>query len=128
MQAHDPNVRFGRPDLLSEHLFEVWIDWEGRRALIGVRGEVDCATAPTLDEAVETALHKDPCKIIFDLHQVGFLDTEGIKVIVKAHRALLEKDGSISVRGCRRPVARIFHVLGLHQIFTVAEYEAPDSA
>ncbi len=63
----------------------------GARALLTLRGELDIATLPRLEEAVEKVLADRPERLVLDLRPLEFLDSSGLReVIVLADRAQLE--------------------------------------
>lgn len=57
-----------------------------------LRGELDIATAPRLEEAVREVLADAPERLVIDLRKLSFLDSSGLRqFIVLAGRA--EKEG-----------------------------------
>jgi len=109
--------------------FEVSIDWDRGRPVIHVRGELDYATAPAFERALRRAASGDAIDLILDFHGVTFLDSEGLKVLLRVYRDLRERNGSITIRGCSRFVAKTFEILGLEAHFGVhaEENTAADS-
>ncbi len=60
-------------------------EWFGRVAILAVSGVVDMLTAPTLEDAISTALGKTPTALVIDLTDVEFLASAGMGVLVGAH-------------------------------------------
>ena len=59
---------------------------------IALRGELDIATAPRLQEAIDDALAAAPARLVLDLRELSFLDSSGLRLfIVLAGRA--EREG-----------------------------------
>lgn len=55
--------------------------------VLTVAGEVDLATAPALENAIEATLGgKPPAALIIDLSQVSFLASAGMAALVAAHQ------------------------------------------
>ncbi|MEV5650755.1 STAS domain-containing protein [Nocardia sp. NPDC052254] len=54
--------------------------------VLTVAGEVDLATAPALESAIEAALGGTPATLIIDLLQVSFLASAGMAALVAAHQ------------------------------------------
>ena len=54
--------------------------------VLTVTGEVDLATAPALETAIDAALSGDPAALIIDLTQVSFLASAGMAALVGAHQ------------------------------------------
>jgi anti-anti-sigma factor len=77
------------------------------RAVLTVRGELDLATAPLLQEQID-ALAEAP---IVDLTGVDFVDSTGLRVLITAHDTcgglpLVVRDG---------PVTRLFDLTGVRE-------------
>jgi anti-sigma B factor antagonist len=56
--------------------------------VLSVRGDIDLATAPALQEAVAGVLAEGPPALILDLAEVDFLGSVGMTILVSAHEAL----------------------------------------
>lgn len=106
--------------------FEVAISWSDGEPTVHIRGELDFATAPALHEALEEALRGHAQSLVLDFHQVTFLDSEGLKVLLQAYRELRARGGSLTVTGCSQFVAKTFEILGLDRYFDIGgENPAP---
>lgn len=99
--------------------FDVSVEWEDGQPIVTICGELDFATAPILQEALKDVLDKGAEHLILDFHQVTFLDSEGLKVLLLAYRLLRDRGGRIAVEGCSRFVAKTFEILGLHTYFDI---------
>lgn len=85
-----------------------------RVTLVAVAGEIDIATAPHLRGYCER--HARPGRgrhLVFDLTEVSFLDSSGVKVLVDAHLAARRHGGTVRVAALSPLVARVFGVLRL---------------
>ncbi|HOK53123.1 MAG TPA: STAS domain-containing protein [Armatimonadota bacterium] len=106
--------------------FEVTVDWHNNHPVVHVRGELDFATAPTLYSALKDVIQLGATEVTLDFHQVTFLDSEGLKVILRVHRHLRNKMGAITVCGASKFVAKTFEILGLDTEFGVTTEEHRD--
>jgi anti-anti-sigma factor len=80
--ANHPDVTAApRPGQSDINVDQTWVD---RLAVISVSGCVDMLTAPSLTEAIESALAKTPSGIVVDLSNVDFLASAGISVLIAA--------------------------------------------
>ena len=61
---------------------EVWV---GRVVVVSVSGVVDMLTAPTLEQAIRTALDQNPTDLIVDFTEVEFLASAGMGILVATH-------------------------------------------
>ncbi|WP_033337551.1 STAS domain-containing protein [Catenuloplanes japonicus] len=89
----------GRPDELTIH----------------VAGEIDGATAPTLEQALLKALASAPRRLLIDAAEVTFCDSRGIAAFVAAWRAATTTSLSL------RPSPRLRRVLTLSGIDTLLD-------
>jgi anti-sigma B factor antagonist len=72
---------------------------------VGVRGEVELASAPDLTAALDDAIRTSTGPFVIDLTGVDFLDSSGIGCLVRA-RALLGQDDRPLALICPRGIAR----------------------
>lgn len=59
--------------------------WSDRVGVVAVTGVVDMLTAPVLEDAIRTALDKDPVGLVIDLSEVDFLASAGMGILVAVH-------------------------------------------
>lgn len=57
-----------------------------------VRGDMDLASVETLDQALGEALAQAPARVTIDLRAVGFVDSSGLKFLLRAN-TLARRDG-----------------------------------
>jgi anti-anti-sigma factor len=91
-----------------------------RYAVLHVRGDVDLATAPKLQAALEEL---DTGAVVVDLTEVTFLDSSGLSALVQARKRLTEGPTGATFRlvVARPSIRRVLEVTGLTQVFTVCE-------
>jgi anti-sigma B factor antagonist len=95
-------------------MFEVAIIGSGDGAVrVVVSGELDIATSPRLDAAVERVL-AEADDVVIDLSNVGFIDSSGLYVIAAAARGS-EADGKrLRISASLSPqVERLFELAGM---------------
>lgn len=94
------------------------LDRSARVPVLTVRGEIDVLTAPELGERLQEVAcegHKD---VAVDLSEVSYMDSEGIKVLIRLRNSLGE-DGEVTIRGATGPVLRVLEVSGLPRFFRI---------
>lgn len=106
--------------------FDVFIDWDNGQPVVHIRGELDYATAPTLQRALKDIIAEGAQNLLLDFHEVTFLDSEGLKVLLQAYRELRNRGGSITVQGCSQFVAKTFEILGLESYFEIYTQDRQD--
>ena len=83
---------------------------DGDRAVLTLIGELDIATVPRLQNAIDAALGVKPRQLVVDLRRLGFLDSSGLRqVIVLADRAAEEGWELILVRP-EKAVLSVFQI------------------
>ncbi|MFE6861097.1 STAS domain-containing protein [Nocardia sp. NPDC057668] len=86
--------------------------------VLAVIGEVDLATAPALENAIESILGGKPGALIIDLSEVSFLASAGMAALVAAHqragatRIVVVADGPATGRQLR--MTNLDQVFALH--------------
>jgi anti-sigma B factor antagonist len=86
---------------------------------VAVTGDVDVATAPTLEEALDTSIRESAGAFVIDFCDVTFMDSSGVNVLLRA-RALLGRQERDVVLIC--PPGGVLHVLeviGVADLFAV---------
>ena len=75
-----------------------------------VGGELDMATAPMLEAALEDSIAQGGL-ILLDLSAVGFVDSMGMRGIVQLARQL--RSGCIVLHGIQEQVSKVFELVRL---------------
>jgi anti-sigma B factor antagonist len=84
--------------------------------LLSVSGEVDLATAGTLEEALDAA---SGSAVVVDLTEVPFMDSTGLNALVNGRRGILDAGGSIAlVVKPDSPVARLLEITGMGEVLS----------
>ena len=91
----------------------------GHRAVLAVSGELDLATADTLQTAVDAAIASGAAEIWVDLSHVAFMDSTGLRVLLRAQALLRARSKSFAVICPPGPVRRVFEVSGLDRSLAI---------
>jgi anti-anti-sigma factor len=85
---------------------------------IMVAGEVDLSTAAELPEALAAALAEHhPRRVELELHEVPFMDSSGINLLVRSRRMAREAGSELVITRIRHPVHRVLAIFGLVEVF-----------
>lgn len=84
-------------------------DW----TVLAATGEVDLATASELESAINSVLDKGTLRLVIDLKDVAFLDSTGLRTLLRTHSKLEESGGSLALVVPGGPVQRLLDVTGL---------------
>jgi anti-sigma B factor antagonist len=85
--------------------------------VVAVRGEIDFATAPELDEVLGEF---DRVQVVVDLAKVTFIDSSGLKSLVDARTRLRNRGGDLTVRSASPIVLRAFQITRLDETLLTA--------
>lgn len=98
--------------------FRVSVARSGNRAVIRLMGELDVATAPELEAAIEDLLAADPPElVVVDAVRLAFADVVGLGILLEA-AARLAPDGRLEIRGAGRQLTRVVSLLGHPELIT----------
>lgn len=98
--------------------FAVRHDVEGVDHVVCVRGDLDAATAPVLENEL-IPLYPTTRHVILDLSHVGFVDSPGLAVIIRAVYELRQRGQRLTVRGPAPMTQRVFETLGLTRLVSI---------
>lgn len=95
-------------------------DW---LTILGVAGELDAATAPRLREQLEQCLSGGCRWLLVDLHDLEYIDSTGLGLLIGAAKLLAEAGGDLTI-ACPRPnVMRVFEISGTGSLLHVKTEE-----
>lgn len=92
---------------------------EKRRGTVIVKlsGDLDHNSAQAIRAELDELIRDpDVRRLIFDMSELGFMDSSGVGVIIGRYKLLARRGGSVAVRAGNRHVERIFELSGLYQI------------
>ncbi len=83
------------------------------RVILTLTGELDMASAPMLQGAVEDA-HLDAAElVVVDLKGLEFVDSTGLRVILALHKLCAERGQELAVTQGSQQVQRLLSVTGV---------------
>ena len=81
---------------------------------VAPQGELDHCMAERIRNTIDaTVLKTDAKVVVFDLSEVGFMDSSGIGMMIGRYKFMKRRGGGVRVRGMRQPVERVFRMSGL---------------
>ncbi len=87
--------------------------------LIALAGELDAATAPELWAAIDRALAEGHQRITLDLADLGFVDSTGLGVFVRAGKELRAASGELVLRHPGERIAKLLQITRLEEVFVI---------
>ena len=83
-------------------------------------GELDQSTAPLLDARVRAALEDGCDRLVVDLSLLEFIDSSGVRLLLNWQAASRADGFQMTIVPGRRPVQRVFELLGLTEALPFA--------
>jgi anti-sigma B factor antagonist len=97
---------------------DVHVDRNGDVATVHVAGEIDLSTSTGLNRELDIVLEARPARLRLDLLEVGFMDTTGVAVLLKARRRALELGCRLTVSSSSPTITRLLEITGLTGLLT----------
>ena len=94
-------------------------DGRSRGRVVAV-GEIDASSAPQLADALDQLLESGADALIVDATDVTFLDSSGLRVLVRASKTVEAQGGTVVLDGMSPAVQRILEVTGLLEAYRPA--------
>jgi anti-sigma B factor antagonist len=91
-------------------VLSVAIDRSDHQVVIALQGEIDAATAETLERALNAIDSTDCRTVVVDLAEVSFIDWCGLKPLLISRRELARHDIGLVVRNPQPQARRLFEV------------------
>ena len=90
---------------------------EGSKLTITLEGRLDTTTAPELENELKTALD-GITELVFEIRDLAYISSAGLRVLLSAQK-VMNKQGSMVIRGASEEVMEIFDVTGFVDILTI---------
>lgn len=91
-------------------------------------GKIDITTHAALEKKVDDILDSYPKELIFDMKEVSYMSSAGIRVILKAHKGMKQRGWKVNLLHLQPQVKKVFEIikaLPKEQIFSnVKELDA----
>jgi anti-sigma B factor antagonist len=92
---------------------------EDGRTVVGIAGEIDVYTAPTLREHLSGLVADGKYHLVLDLEQVAFLDSTGLGVLVGGLKRVRAHEGSLQLVCTQERILKVFRITGLTKVFPI---------
>jgi len=74
-------------------------------------GSIDAAGNAIFQEKVDSMLKQNPDVIIFDMEYADYINSMGIRVLVKTKKAMKQRGGKIVFINLQPPIKKVFDIL-----------------
>ena len=93
---------------------------------VAVRGEIDLDAVPRLESALDAAIRSTAGAFVLDLCDLDFLDSSGLRLILRARGRLAREDRALAIVCPPGPIRRLFELAGIADLLFL--YASRDEA
>jgi anti-anti-sigma factor len=79
--------------------------------LISPAGRLDGTTAPDLERELAPLLGESPRSLVFDLRDLEYISSAGLRVFFKAMKAMKESGGTCLLTHLQPPIKKVFDIV-----------------
>ena len=101
---------------------------EDGRAVIGLRGEIDAASAPELRAVAAGLIDEGHADVVLDLRDVAFMDSTGLGEFVTVMKQLQDRGGVLTLTAPTAHVRRMLAISGLDHLLRIEPSGATEVA
>ena len=101
--------------------FSVDVLSENGSPMLRISGELDLASSPKLEEALERATATSPSLIIIDLRDLDFMDSTGLSVLIHAHQQAQQSGHRLGIVNGSQQIRRLLSLTGVADRLMVVE-------
>lgn len=110
--------RLGGRVSAEEEFFAVDVALDGNQATVAIKGEVDVATAPQLWDTLES-LPGAVSELVLGLDQLTFMDSTGIRVVVRAHELMKQRGGALVLQSPDAATRKLLEITSVDKVITI---------
>lgn len=85
--------------------------------IVHISGDLDAQTSSRLDEVITALLDEGADEVVFDVSELDFLDSSGLRSMVLARGP--QGDGRVVLRSPSTAVSRLLDITGLAEVFVI---------
>jgi anti-sigma B factor antagonist len=98
----------------QDHL-QIAVTQEDDRVVVTLDGELDMASAPLLERAVDDPKLAGKPLVVLDIKRLEFIDSTGLRIILAARKLCGERDQELVVTQGSPQVERLLSVTGMSE-------------
>ena len=107
--------------MTAQNNFGVEVRREDRAVVFALRGELDLASSPILEQELDRVRSEDVDLVIVDLRELRFMDSTGLHALVKANRRATEAGRRFAVIQGGAQIQRLLNLTGVGDVLNVAD-------
>ncbi len=96
-----------------QNQLRVDVSRNGTVAVVAVGGELDLASGPELESELDQITGPDTQLVVIDLRELGFMDSTGLSILVRAHQRLASQGCELALAKGSPQVQRLLDLTGV---------------
>ena len=88
---------------------------------IVIKGRLDADSSPEAEKVVKDALGEQTDRILFDLGELEYLSSAGLRVLLSAAKEMRRREGKIVLCSLNEFVKEIFEVSGFQSLIPITD-------
>jgi len=97
---------------------------DGEVAVLSIAGRIDFATSGNVEHAVTAAIEQGGKRLIFDMREVAYVSSAGLRAILIAAKKAKSAGGGVAVYGLQPEVQEVFTMSGFGKIVPIVADDA----
>ena len=94
---------------------------ENEILIFAIKGRMDGATAPVAEETINSRLAENSTRLLFDLSELEYLSSGGLRVILAAAKEIRRREGKVVLAALKPYVYEIFEVSGFTSMIPIKD-------
>jgi len=108
--------------LTGEHAFSARVEPHGETVVVEASGDLDLSVADTFEDELRKALSDGTAEVVLDLAQVPFIDSTGLRALIRVAEETRHNGERLSIRRELAPaVERLLEVTRLGEALPFAD-------
>jgi anti-anti-sigma factor len=92
--------------------------------VLSISGRIDFSTSGNVEQAVTSAMEQGGRRVIFDLRDVAYISSAGLRAILIAAKKAKSAGGGVAVYGLQPEVQEVFTTSGFGKIVPIVADDA----
>ena len=109
-------AQYERNFLMEARTMEFETIREGNKLTYKIKGRLDTATSPELQEALDLGGVKE---LVFDLKETDYVFSAGLRIFLQAQKIMNANDGTMRLINVQDSVKEIFNIVGFTGIMDI---------
>lgn len=92
----------------------------GNEVVIELFGRIDTTNSNEVESILSQEFGKDK-KVVVDFSNIEYISSAGLRVLLTAHKALVQQGGSFVIRHVNEEVLEVFDITGFSSILNIED-------